>query len=59
MEFQQYLGQTDWNDDTLKDQYYKGLKDTMKDEIVYSDRLDILYEMIALVIKIDNHYYEY
>ena len=58
MEFQQYSGQTDWNDDTLKDQYYRGLKDTIKDEIVRSDRLDILYEMIALTIKIDNHYYE-
>ena len=57
-EFQQYSGQTDWNDDTLKDQYYKGLKDAMKDEIARSNKLDILYEMIALAIKIDNHYYE-
>ena len=57
-EFQQYSGQTDWNDDTLKDQYYKGLKDAVKDEIACSDRLDTLYEMIALAIKIDNYYYE-
>ena len=57
-EFQQYSGQTDWNDDTLKDQYYKGLKDSIKDEITYSDRLESLYEMIALTIKIDNRYYE-
>ena len=57
-EFQQYLGQTDWNDNTLKDQYYKGLKDSIKDEIARSDRLESLYEMIALAIKIDNRYYE-
>ena len=48
----------DQNDNTLKDQYYKGLKDVIKDEIARSNRLDILYEMIALVIKIDNRYYE-
>ena len=57
-EFQQYLGQTDWNDNTLKDQYYKGLKDAVKDEIARSNRPDILYEIITLVIKINNHYYE-
>ena len=31
----------------------------MKDEIACSNRLETLYEMIALVIKIDNHYYEH
>ena len=30
----------------------------MKDEITRSDRLDTLYEMITLAIKIDNRYYE-
>ena len=30
----------------------------MKDEIVYSNRLDILHEMIVLTIKIDNYYYD-
>ena len=30
----------------------------MKDEIARSDRLDTLYEMIALTIKIDNYYYK-
>ena len=58
VEFQQYSGQTDWNDNTLKDQYYKGLKDAIKDEIARSDRPDTLYEMIALAIKIDNRYYK-
>ena len=31
----------------------------MKDEITRSDRLDMLYKMIALTIKIDNRYYEW
>ena len=26
---------------------------------MYSDRLETLYEMIALTIKIDNYYYEH
>ena len=30
----------------------------MKDEIARSDKLDILHEMITIVIKIDNYYYE-
>ena len=58
VEFQQYSGQTDQNDDTLKDQYYKGLKDIIKDKIARSDHLDILYKMITLAIKINNRYYK-
>ena len=30
----------------------------MKDEITRSDRLETLYEIIALTIKIDNRYYK-
>ena len=30
----------------------------MKDEITCSNKLDTLYEMITLTIKIDNRYYE-
>jgi len=29
--FQQCAGQTDWNDEALTAQYYKGLKDEVKD----------------------------
>ena len=49
----------DQNNNTLKDQYYKGLKDIIKDEIARSNRLETLYEIIALTIKINNYYYKY
>jgi hypothetical protein len=57
-EFQQHSGKTDWDDTALKAQYYRGLKDHVKDEIARSDRLDGLQEMIKLAIKIDNRAYE-
>ena len=57
-EFQRYSGRTDWNDDALKAQYYRGLKDSVKDEIARSERPDSLHDMIELAIKIDNRAYE-
>jgi hypothetical protein len=57
-EFQQYSGKTDWNDDALKAQYYKGLKDMVKDEIARSDRPNDLQKMIEMAIKIDNRNFE-
>ena len=57
-EFQQYSGKTDWNDDALKAQYYRGLKDGVKDEIARSDRPEDLQAMISLAVKIDNRIYE-
>lgn len=57
-EFQQYCGKTDWEDAALKAQYYRGLKDFVKDEIARSDRPDSLDDMIELAIKIDNRNYE-
>lgn len=57
-EFQQYMGKTDWNDEALKAQYYRGLKDVVKDEISRSDRPDDLQEMIEMAIRVDNRMYE-
>ena len=31
----------------------------MKDEIARFNKLETLYKIIALIIKIDNYYYEY
>jgi hypothetical protein len=42
----------------LYDQYYKGLKDHVKDEIARLDALDTLNDLIIIAIKIDNHHYE-
>jgi len=57
-QFQQYANRTDWNDEALKNQYYRGLKDFIKDEMARSDRPDDLKDMIELSQKIDNRHYE-
>jgi hypothetical protein len=49
---------TNWGDEAICDQYYKGLKDHVKDEISWSDKPDDLKEIIELAQKIDNRYYE-
>ena len=56
--FQQYTTKIDQNDRALKAQFYKGLKDTVKDEIACSDKPDDLDELITLLVKIDNYNYE-
>jgi hypothetical protein len=57
-EFQQHATLTNWGDEAICDQYYKGLKDHVKDEISRSDKPDDLKEMIEMAQKIDNRYYE-
>lgn len=57
-EFQRYSSATGWNDDALRAQYYKGLKDHVKDEISRSDRPETLTDMIEMAVKIDNRLYE-
>jgi hypothetical protein len=42
----------------LYDQYYKGLKDHVKDEIARLDVPESLNDLIVMAIKIDNRYYE-
>ena len=42
----------------MYDQYYKGLKDYIKDEIARLDVLESLNDLIVMAIKIDNRYYE-
>ena len=40
------------------DQFYKGLKDHIKDELAYVDKLDTLEELIELAIRIDGRLYK-
>ena len=54
VEFQQYATVTNQDDDALCSQYYKGLKDIVKDEFAKIDRLDTLSQLIIAVVKIDN-----
>jgi hypothetical protein len=57
-EFQRWATKTGWNDDALRAQYYRGLKDSVKDELIKEDKSDTLKEMIDDAVKIDNRLYE-
>jgi RNase H-like domain found in reverse transcriptase/Reverse transcriptase (RNA-dependent DNA polymerase)/Integrase zinc binding domain/Chromo (CHRromatin Organisation MOdifier) domain/Retrotransposon gag protein len=58
-EFQQYSFRTSWNDDALMAEFYKGLKDSVKDEMArMENRGKTLQQMITVAIRIDNRLYE-
>jgi hypothetical protein len=57
-EFQRYSSKTGWNDDALRAQYYRGLKDSVKDELVKDEKPDTMADMIEIATKIDNRLYE-
>jgi len=57
-EFQQTASRLMWDDAALTSQFYQGLKDNVKDDIVRGERPDTLQEMIATAVKIDNRLYE-
>jgi hypothetical protein len=57
-EFQQLATRTQWGEAALQAQYYRGLKDSVKDEISRSDKPDDLNDMIQMAVKIDNRLYE-
>ena len=52
-EFQQYASKLDWNNTSKRAQYYKGLKDSIKDNITIAGKLDKLDDLVRLSIKID------
>lgn len=56
--FQQHAVRVAWNDESLRAQYYKGLKDAVKDEMARSDRPENLGLMMEMAIRIDNRMYE-
>lgn len=57
-EFQILAAKTSWNDEALAAQFYRGLKDVVKDEIARGDRPSTTDAMYALAIKIDERLYE-
>lgn len=58
-DFQRFSVRTTWGDDALCDEFYKGLKDNLKDDITRMDnRPTSLKDMIAAAIRIDNRNYE-
>src|SRR5438552_8575972 len=58
-EFQQHSFKTGWNEDSLKYAFYKGLKDSVKDDMSHMEkRPETLQAMITQAILIDNRLYE-
>ena len=56
--FQRHAAYMNWDDTALTAQYYKGLKDFVKDEISRSERPSTLAKMIEKSVIIDNRVYE-
>ncbi|KAM0717753.1 hypothetical protein Q7P37_006085 [Cladosporium fusiforme] len=53
-EFQILAAKTSWNDEALAAQFYRGLKDVVKDEIARGERPTTTEDMYTLAIKIDE-----
>ena len=56
--FQRHAAYTNWDNTALTAQYYKGLKDFVKDKISRSERPSTLAAMIEKSVIIDNQAYE-
>jgi hypothetical protein len=57
-EFQRHAMRLGYDDEALKDKFYNGLKDFVKDEISRSDKPTTLEGLIELAVRIDNRQYE-
>lgn len=58
IEFQRIAAKLDWNDEALMVQFYKGLREDVKDDLSREPRPDDLAKYIELATKIDNRLYE-
>jgi hypothetical protein len=58
-EFQILAAKLNWNDDVLASEFYRGLKDRVREEITLrNDRLSTFKDLSELAIKIDNRIFE-
>lgn len=58
-DFQILASKIEWNDEALASQFYRGLKDRVREEItIRHERPSTLKEMAELTIKIDNRIFE-
>jgi hypothetical protein len=58
-EFQILAAKLDWNDDALASEFYRGLKDRVREEITLrNDRPSNFKDLSELAIKIDNRIFE-
>jgi hypothetical protein len=56
--FRQVAAHLEWDDEPLMVQFYKGLKDRVKDELIKEERPDTLGAYMERAIRIDNRLYE-
>ena len=58
-QFKQYSVLTDWDDNTLMVMYQRGLKENMKDKIIFDGQaVNTLDKLIAQAIDIDDKLFE-
>lgn len=57
-EFRRFSIVLDWDDAALAAQFYRGLKDTIKDELARTGKPDELEKLIDVAIRIDTHLFE-
>lgn len=57
-QFRQQASRLHWDDEPLIAQFYRGLKDEVKDELVKDDRPATLSEYIERAVRIDTRQYE-
>ena len=57
-EFKRLSLDTNWNDAALRFQFYRGLKDSLKDELAKTPRPESLDTLIDLCIRLDNRLHD-
>jgi hypothetical protein len=57
--FWQIILRVEWDEATLIDIFYISLKNYIKNEIAKGDRSNELFNMIKIIICIDNHVYKW
>lgn len=58
VKFRQISSHLDWKDEPLMAQFYQGLKEDVKDELVKLDRPDDLSAYVKMAVRIDDRLYE-
>ena len=56
--FRQLASKTEFEDESLMEIFYRGLKPEVKDELYKADRPDNLNDYVAMAVKIDERQYE-
>ena len=57
-DFQRYAVLVGWNDKAKMAQFYRGLKDVIKDELARQDKAETLHDLMEQAVKIDTRVYE-